>query len=205
MTTLATTISLTDFLGLKLPVAHKAYELAKEIHKNDTRDNPNKSPYIQHIEAVILGAYTKFQENPQLAEGLHHEKALDHYLAAAALHDSIEDHPDTITREYLYDQLVDVSEDDPYFLLRTLDVIENLTKKGRKVEHYDEYVHRVTSDMWSVGIKLADLEHNMLDAPHGSRLDKYQLTHKWLTDEFEFELPTSFIQVDSFSADPMGN
>lgn len=189
------TFTFLDFLNSNFPVAHKAYELAKVIHKDDKRDNPNKSPYIQHIEAVIVGTYKNFQAHPYLADGLHSEKNLDYCLAAAALHDATEDHPDTAPREYLYDQLSTVTGDtDPYFLLRALDVIDHVTKRGRKVEGYDEYLNRVMEDMWSIAIKLADLDHNMLDATAGSRLDKYQISHKVLKDAFFFELPEVFTE-----------
>ena len=149
----------------------RAYAYAKKIHANDFRKD-GVTPYMVHIDAVVAGTDQRVRNlYPNV-----NEFEIGLIKSVAALHDAMEDHPETVTRETILDNLgrEGVADD-------VLVGIIAITKKPKGEESYDNYVRRVASHEWARIVKLADLEHNMSDLKPGSMRDKYELT-KWVLE-----------------------
>jgi (p)ppGpp synthase/HD superfamily hydrolase len=87
----------------------------------------------------------------------------NHIIAAALLHDTIEDA--FVTQKYLKADVMSVM---------TVVFVEIVTK--RPGENYFDFIMRI-SNSGHVGakmVKLADLQHNMSDLQEGSMKDKYR-------------------------------
>ncbi len=143
----------------------KALAFAKRAHEGQFRRDGK--PYFTHVEAVATKVSEDwFQLIPREAQD-NWNKHKDHVVAAAALHDVIED--------------CNVSAADLLkegFSVMTVEIVEALSK--RKGETYFDFIMRIHDGgpfrVGMVAVKLADLSHNMSDNPkEGSQLDKYRL------------------------------
>jgi len=142
-----------------------AYDIAERAHHGQKRKDGK--PYISHPDAVAKIVDLEFYDlMPQNAEaqanwGLYK----NHIIAAAFLHDTIED--TWVTSEYLRN--AGMSE-------MTIEIVHLVTKKPG--ENYFDFIMRL-HDSGHIGakiVKLADLKHNMSDLAEGSMKDKYRFT-----------------------------
>lgn len=144
---------------------HKALVFAEKAHAGQFRRDGK--PYFSHVEAVANKVLMDwFMLIPREAQS-NWNKHKDHVVAAAALHDVIEDCG--ITKEQL------LSEG---FSVMTVEIVDALSK--REGETYFDFIMRIHDGgpfrTGMVAVKLADLWHNMSDNPkEGSLLDKYRL------------------------------
>lgn len=151
-----------------------AYELAKEVHKNQKRWD-NKTPYMFHIDGVIANV----KDIAPLTEDL------DVLLTVAALHDAHEDHRD-VTFEYIEGVLRNTGADDSK-VLRVMRALDAITKKETKGEEtYLEYIKRIQNSLAAIIVKIADITHNKSDLKRGSMKDKYELALYILYKEWPF-------------------
>lgn len=120
-----------------------AYFLAKKAHAGQFRRD-GKTPYISHPEAVV-----SLLSNPSIGE-----------VAAAWLHDILED--TKTTRDDLLDAGIDPA---------TVRTVEALTKNPG--EDYRFYLAKVAQDPIALKVKLADIRHNLNDAPTKEQMEKY--------------------------------
>lgn len=149
----------------------RAYEIAQEAHKNDTRDGGN--PYMDHIDAVLENTLAILEANYK--ELFIHRGNFNIFLAVAILHDVFEDHPDFYSLIYLEKLLMGVCDGcTAVYIVRILD---DLSKRKKGVEAYQDYVKRVCKTEEGMVVKLADLKDNSKDLKIGTnRRDKYDLT-----------------------------
>jgi guanosine-3',5'-bis(diphosphate) 3'-pyrophosphohydrolase len=144
---------------------HKALIFAEKAHSGQFRRDGK--PYFTHVEAVANKVLMDwFQLIPYEAQ-VHWNKHKDHVVAAAALHDVIEDCG--ITKEQLLEE---------GFSVMTVEIVDALSK--RSGETYFDFIMRIHNGgafrVGMVAVKLADLAHNISDNPKkGSLLDKYRL------------------------------
>ena len=140
-----------------------AYELTKEVHKNQTRWD-KKTPYIVHIDAVIDNVK---KNNPN------HDR-LDILMTVAALHDAHEDHRH-VTFEHIMDVLLE-SGADPDHVFEVMVALDAITEKETKDEEsYLDYILRIKKSPIATLVKIADIQHNMSDLKKGSMKEKYLL------------------------------
>jgi len=173
-----------EILTLDFPFFKKVYPLACEVHKDQARKDGK--PYMSHIDAVIEGAYDlalQHNEKVRIRDIFKYNKffySIDEVLSVAALHDSIEDHPDKISLGDITKALL-LPDYPSEQLWRTVESITKgvsaITKKPKGEEKYSDYVCRVFSNTEALIVKISDLEHNTSDLKPGNMLDKYQLTH----------------------------
>ncbi|MGH4028291.1 HD domain-containing protein [Actinomycetota bacterium Odt1-20B] len=122
--------------------------LARRAHEGQT-DKAGR-PYTEHLQAV--------------AEGVRQRGGTEEQIAAAWLHDSLEDN--ALTEQWLHDAPL------PH---RTKDIVRALTK--RKGEPPETYASRILATPGARLVKEADLAHNadparlaVLDEPTRARL-----------------------------------
>jgi GTP diphosphokinase / guanosine-3',5'-bis(diphosphate) 3'-diphosphatase len=147
-------------------IVQKAAEYAARAHEGQKRRNGE--PYFAHVEAVanivIMDWFTLIPRTAQDNWNRHK----DHVVAAAYLHDVIEDCG--VTKQQLVDE---------GFSIMTAEIVDELSKKPG--ENYFDFIMRIHDGgpfrTGMVAIKLADLQHNMSDLDEGSRKDKYRLAH----------------------------
>ena len=156
-------------LKQRFPTFAKVYALAESDrgHGKQFR-NDRKTPYMRHIDAVILGTFeniypldkfNKFEETPPWIES---------FLIVAALHDSLED--TLITEEEIREIVKGYAEN------IIVQAIKNITKLPKGQEKYINYLERVNSSYLSKQVKISDLNHNMSDLSAGNLLDKYSVS-----------------------------
>jgi len=135
----------------------KAKAIATKAHEGQTRWN--KTPYITHPARVAEAV-----RDLNLIENIGDEHMVDCILAAAWLHDVVEDTQIT---------LKDLSDFPPF----VVDMVETLTH--RIDEEYLDYILRIKKHMYAPLIKRADINDNLKDLRKGSMRDKYLLA-KWV-------------------------
>jgi GTP pyrophosphokinase len=152
----------------------RAAMYAEQKHAGQKRKDGK--PYFTHVEAVAnIVNMDWFMLIPREAQN-NWNKCKDQVVAAAYLHDVIEDCG--VTKKDLLDA---------GFSEMTAEIVEALSKKPG--ENYFDFIMRIhngnrpTYDscgafrVGMVAIKLADLQHNMSDLNEGSLKDKYRLAH----------------------------
>ena len=151
-----------------LQMVLRAASFAARKHQGQTRAD-NLTPYFSHVARVTLILSHVF--------GVQDESI----LAAALLHDTVEDTP--TSRE----ELVTV------FGERVADIVMLLTKDIRlpKKEREEEYIARLLEAPEDVMIaKMADLYDNLSDRVHSPKLPKTAATAERLLSEFGERLET---------------
>lgn len=143
----------------------KALAFAEKAHQGQFRRDGK--PYFTHIMAVAEKVMMDWlQLIPHEAQDVWNEHK-DHVVAAAALHDVIEDCD--VSKEQL------LAED---FSVMTVDIVDTVTRKSG--ETYFDFIMRIRdSGAYSVGavaVKLADINHNLENLEEGSLKDKYRLS-----------------------------
>lgn len=128
-----------------------ARALAFRAHVGQTRKD-GRTPYVEHLKAVASTILTQYPFEPELA-------------AAAWLHDVLED--TTMTAKDLADAGIPKS---------VIETVQELSH--RPGETYWDYIIRLTNGKIAKRIKIADITHNMSDAPSPS---KYMMYAKALT------------------------
>lgn len=151
---------------MELLHSRKAAEFARRAHEGQFRRDGK--PYFSHVAAVAQIVATNYDDLIP-AQAKHVWLPLkDHIIAAAYLHDVIEDC--NVTKEDLLNG---------GFSQLTVELVQSLSKAPG--ENYFDFIMRLRVDInWpgAVIIKLADLEHNMSDNPReGSALDKYRFAN----------------------------
>jgi len=141
----------------------KAAEFAEKAHQGQKRKDDK--PYFSHVEAVAeIVRMDWFTLIPHEAQD-NWNKHKDHVVAAAYLHDVIEDCG--ITKQQLIDE---------GFSIMTAEIVDELSKK--QGETYFDFIMRIHDGgpfrTGMVAVKLADLRHNMSDLNEGSLKDKYR-------------------------------
>lgn len=139
-----------------------AARIAELAHKGQKRKDGK--PYLAHVEAVAdIVSNNFFELMPQNAAAQGNwSAAKNHIIAAALLHDTIED--TFITSEYLRN--AGMSE-------MVIEIVRIVTRQPR--ENYFDFIMRI-SESGHVGakiVKLAGLRHNMSDLSDGAMKDKY--------------------------------
>jgi (p)ppGpp synthase/HD superfamily hydrolase len=147
-------------------IVQKAAAFAEKAHHGQKRKNGK--PYFAHVEAVAnIVMMDWFTLIPRTAQD-NWNRHKDHVVAAAYLHDVIEDCG--VTKQ----QLIDAG-----FSIMTAEIVDELSKKPG--ENYFDFIMRIHDGgpfrTGMVAIKLADLQHNMSDLDEGSLKDKYRLAH----------------------------
>jgi hypothetical protein len=140
----------------------RALVISAEVFKKVV--DKNGAPYQLHCIEVMQGVK---------------ERGYD-VMAAAVLHDVVEDTP--ITLSNLSTQ----------FSARVVFLVDLLTKKPKGTQTYDEYIDRLSVDRDAICIKLADLRHNSLisrlpgfEPEEGEKLLKYARAYQKLTARLE--------------------
>jgi len=141
-----------------------AAEYAEQKHQGQKRKDGK--PYFTHVEAVAnIVAMDWFTLIPREAQD-NWNKCKDQVVAAAYLHDVIEDC--NVTKQDLLDAGISVM---------TAEIVDALSK--RHGENYFDFIMRIHDGgpfrTGMVAVKLADLQHNMSDLNEGSLKDKYRL------------------------------
>ncbi|MFW6015857.1 MAG: HD domain-containing protein, partial [bacterium] len=142
----------------------KAYNIAKEVHKNQFRDEG--TPYITHIDGILKILKNELQEN-----------SFDTYTIVA-LHDVLED-----SDKYTKEDLAEIF--DPYLA----DFVDVLTKKeGMSIEEYLKQILNYKYNNIVIEIKLADRLHNVrsLKKIIKTKLEKVK---KYIKETEDYYLP----------------
>lgn len=153
-------------------IIQKAAEYAKQKHAGQKRKDGKD--YFTHVEAVAnIVNMDWFILIPREAQD-NWNKCKDHVVAAAYLHDVIEDCG--VTKQDLLDE---------GFSVMTAEIVDALSKKSG--ENYFDFIMRIHNGdrldfcgafrVGMVAVKLADLQHNMSDLNEGTQKDKYRLAH----------------------------
>lgn len=140
-------------------LVEKAKKFAIIAHSGQKRKNGE--PYIIHPQAVAEAVQKKMED-----EGIWGPIQIKWAVAAAWLHDVVEDTPVTIE---------DIEERFPNAVSN---YVENLTR--RKEENYFEFIRRVDFYVAPRLIKILDIIHNMSDLEEGTLKDKYRFALHFL-------------------------
>lgn len=141
----------------------KAYEFAKEVHKNQVRDEG--TPYISHIDGII-----------DIMKNELNDANLYKYTIIA-LHDVIED------SDYTYEDLVSM------FNKVTADVVMVLTKeKGTDIQQYLSKIENSEFSATAIKIKLCDRLHNVRSLKNILETDRDKVL-KYIEETEKYYLP----------------
>lgn len=142
----------------------RAAMYAEQKHAGQKRKDGK--PYFTHVEAVaniVDNQWSMLIPNASIDDWRQYK---DHVIAAAYLHDVIEDCG--VTKQ----DLIDAG-----FSMMTAEIVDVLSKKPG--ENYIDFIMRILNGglfrVGMVAVKLADLQHNMSDLNEGSLKDKYRL------------------------------
>lgn len=116
----------------------KAINLASDLHRNQYRQDENKTPYVSHLFAVAMYLASITDDEDVICAGL--------------MHDSLEDVPD-----YTYDDLVSNLGEKVASIVRNVTEEKSLPYKERKIAYID---HLKNADLESVYVSLSDKIHN---------------------------------------------
>ena len=133
-----------------------AAEVATKAHEGQTRWDGR--PYIVHPEAVAKAVFTKYWSK-------HTDVTVTHAIAAAWLHDVVEDTPLTIADL----RIAGINE-------AVLTAVDLLTKRDN--EEYLTYLLRLKDNEIARMVKIEDIKNNMSDLDRKkkkSMYEKYQL------------------------------
>ena len=139
-----------------MSIIEKARKDAEAAHKNDKRvmgEDKGKSYFHTHVERVAHAV-----SEGSVSLGLYSEEI----VAAAYLHDVVEDHGDRYSLEYVRDHYGD----------KVADIVDGVTH--RKGESYLDYVLRAIKSPEAAFVKEIDLKDNMRDLREGQMKDKYR-------------------------------
>ena len=153
------------------PLFKKAYDLALYAHRDQKRKTG--AHYMTHIDAVILGT-VRILDTANISE----ERFFLTCLCVAALHDVVEDNPET-NEEYVLAALwegLEVTQANSDIIAQIMAGLYCITKLSTDAS-YVTYILRVLRERSSVVVKLADLTHNLSDQTNKDKKDKYQLAH----------------------------
>lgn len=150
-------------------IIQKAADYAELKHQGQFRRDGK--PYFTHVEAVAIIVWEEwFTLIPCEAQDNWND-CKDHVVAAAYLHDVIEDCG--VTKQDLINE---------GFSVMTAEIVDALSKK--EGETYFDFIMRIHNGdspyecgafrVGMVAVKLADLQHNMSDLKEGSLKDKYR-------------------------------
>ncbi len=173
----------------------RAFDYASDAHRHQTRKSGD--PYISHPLAV--------------AEILIDLKLDDATIAAALLHDTIEDTDATVDdiRELFGEEICVLVEG-----LTKIDKLDLVTKKAEQAENFRKLLLAISSDIRVLLVKFADRLHNMRTLEHmkpGSReriaretLDIYgplagRMGIQWMREELE-ELAFKWLYPEQHAA-----
>lgn len=140
-----------------------ARTIANIVHQGQFRRD-GTTPYIKHVEDVVLGL----------------EWPTPHTVAAAWLHDVLEDSP--LTRLDLLEIL------DAKYAERLLPIVCCLGRGDR--ETYEDYIKRVCKMNDAVIVKRSDINANLNDDPTPAQREKYTKALKLID---EYSNPADFI------------
>lgn len=151
-------------------IIEKAAEFAKKAHEGQKRRDGK--PYFTHVEAVAKKVNEDWFSLIPFESQMEWNKHKDHVVAAAYLHDVIED------CEVSKQDLLDAG-----FSQMTVEIVDALSKKPG--ENYFQFIMRLHNGGNSSGfcgafrtgmvaVKLADIDHNLKDLNEGSLKDKYR-------------------------------
>ncbi len=155
-----------------MSILNKAYAFAEKAHQGQFRRDGK--PYFSHVCAVAEKVTMDWDWLIPSEARLHWDQHQTHVIAAALLHDTMEDCG--VTAEQLLAE---------GFSQMTVEIVDALTRK--KGETYFDFIMRIHNGGNSVGpcgafrvgmvaVKLADIWHNLSDNPkEGSQADKYRL------------------------------
>jgi (p)ppGpp synthase/HD superfamily hydrolase len=150
----------------------KAYNFAKQAHQGQKRkDGKDYCKHVANVADTVDRDW--FRLIPYEAQA-HWNNHKDHVVAAAFLHDVVEDCG--VTKEQLLAE---------GFSVMTAEIVDAVSRKVG--ENYFDFIMRIhngdsvgfcgTFRTGMVAVKLADLEDNMSDLNEGSLKDKYRLAH----------------------------
>lgn len=153
-------------------IIEKAADFARKAHAGQKRKDGKE--YFTHVEEVAkIVDENWFYLIPYEARKVWND-CKDHVVAAAYLHDVIEDCG--VTKQQLIDD---------GFSVMTAEIVDALSKK--EGENYHDFILRIHNGgafrVGAVAVKLADLQHNMSDLNEGSLKDKYRLAY-YILDSF---------------------
>jgi len=146
-----------------MSIIQKAIQFARRAHAGQMRKDGKE--YFTHVEAVAnIVTMEWFGLIPSEAQN-EWNKHKDHVIAAAYLHDTIEDCG--VTKQQLIDE---------GFSVMTAEIVEALSR--RQDETYFDFIMSLHNGgpfrTGMVAVKLADLQHNLGDLQEGSLKDKYR-------------------------------
>lgn len=147
---------------VELAYIDSARDFAAIAHKNQKRSDGK--PYFSHLDAVASKVAQNWETlTTTLNRGFRTHSIKSNTIAAAYLHDSIEDQG--VTPSNLLARGFNQS---------TIDIIQAVTKLPN--ETYFNFITRLLnlSNEGATIVKLMDLEHNMSDLSEGSLKDKYR-------------------------------
>ncbi len=123
----------------------KAGLIAQEAHAGKFgRDG--KTPYIEHPMAVAAKVAKKGSQ----------------YEIVALVHDGIEESPDRVTYKSLIESGI------PIDLVNAIDLLTH-----KKTDSYETYLALVKMNPIAKAVKIADMLHNLSDAPTDKQIVKY--------------------------------
>jgi (p)ppGpp synthase/HD superfamily hydrolase len=121
-----------------------ASSIARKAHDGQFRRD-GITPYISHPEAVAKSL-----------EGEHPD-----VIATAWLHDVLEDTKTSVT-----------NIKNAGIPLRVIDAVERLARNDE--QSYEDYLNKITQDEIARKVKIADIMHNLSDAPTEKQIAKYE-------------------------------
>lgn len=133
---------------------NNAKEFAQRVHHNHFRRD-GVTPYFAHLEAVVKNCVEMIGANGWNFE----QKQIKNIIAAAYLHDSVEDGK------------TDLETIKSLFGVYVVTTVEQLTHK--KEEDYFHYIIRAAQYKEARLIKIADVLANLADSPTQKQLAKY--------------------------------
>lgn len=157
-----------------------AYYYAQDKHKNILRKYSNKPYFDDHLITVaklVSQNYTKYI--PPSVENYNHKPHVTRQdaIAAALLHDVLEDTPTTET---------DLKQE---FGPTITNLVKALTRNQNQT--YTQFICTIgNSGPGPILIKLMDLHHNKLDLQKGPQKDKYELATLYLWDKLKKSIET---------------
>ena len=144
----------------------KAYRYAEAKHEGQYRKDGKQ--YFTHVSAVADIVVRDWLNLIPFESVTHWTNNYQHVVAAAYLHDVIEDC--SVTKDELEAE---------GFSILTAEIVEVVSRKPG--ENYLDYITRILDSgsisVGAIAVKLADLRHNISDLGGGSSKDKYELAH----------------------------
>ena len=150
------------FANHKEPVVKQAYEVARAAHKNQVRGFKEQGVlYITHLVRVARAVEQVTDTHPNM-------------VAAALLHDVVEDTPITIHGlQAMFGPAV-------------ADTINKLTHWKELGQTFTQYIVNMSHDPWAMKIKIEDIRDNLKTMPDtGSLRDKHEFALIYLLEKLK--------------------